>query len=84
MDLGKCCELPCYCGNSETEDNDICNQLPQKGWEKYLNNVFIEMEEKDVLETVSLSEMLALAYDIDWYFFFLPGFPRDDVDCYLF
>lgn len=37
----------------------------RKGLEKYLNNVFIEMEEKDVLETLSLSEMLALAYDID-------------------
>lgn len=65
VDLGKCCELPCYCGSSEIEDNDMCNQLPQKGWEKYLNNVLIEMKEKDVLETLSLSEMLALASDID-------------------
>jgi hypothetical protein len=39
-------------------------------WERYLNNVFIEMEGKDVLQILSLSEILALAYDIDWYLFF--------------
>jgi hypothetical protein len=31
VDLGKCCELPCYCGSSEIEDNDRCCQHPQKG-----------------------------------------------------
>lgn len=38
-------------------------------WEKYLNNVFIDIEEKDVLEILSLWEMLALAYGIDWFLF---------------
>lgn len=38
-------------------------------WEKCLNNVFIDIEEKDVHEILSLCEKLALAYGIDGYFF---------------
>lgn len=39
-------------------------------WEKCLNNVFLDIEEKDVHEILSLWEMLALACGIECYFFF--------------